>query len=261
MEENTGLISKNPHLNKRFVKDEIFREDILSGLGFEIKDNTLQSVHDDEQAFSILSDISEKVQKNEITTRNNRGKVFEVLNKSSQEFIDKNKNNKPKPSNINFNTPIVDSKEPATKKTRQSKRVQKKEPELFGGKLYLKVGEVSNLYRDISDLFSFYNDNKHMLSDSFPSLIRMSLRLLCESAAKDSNLVIEQYIKKHFKNAKANLDQDIKTTLSNQNVTENSIVQLLHTGAHNYKSSNNIEQTMAISIMIGSIITISHGKE
>lgn len=261
LEENTGLISKNPHLNKRFVKDEIFREDILSGLGFEIKDNTLQSVHDDEQAFSILSDISEKVQKNEITTRNNRGKVFEVLNKSSQEFIDKNKNNKPKPSNINFNTPIVDSKEPATKKTRQSKRVQKKEPELFGGKLYLKVGEVSNLYRDISDLFSFYNDNKHMLSDSFPSLIRMSLRLLCESAAKDSNLVIEQYIKKHFKNAKANLDQDIKTTLSNQNVTENSIVQLLHTGAHNYKSSNNIEQTMAISIMIGSIITISHGKE
>lgn len=261
LEENTGLISKNPHLNKRFVKDEIFREDILSDLGFEVKGNTLQSVHDDEQAFSILSDISDKVQRNEITTRNNRGKVFEVLNKSSQELIDKNKNNKPKPSNINFNTPVVESKEPEPKKTRQSKRVQKKEPELFGGKLYLKAGEVSNLYRDISDLFSFYKDNKHMLSDSFPSLIRMSLRLLCESAAKDSNLGMDQYIKKHFKNAKVNLDQDVKTTLSNQNVTENSIVQLLHTGAHNYKSSNNIEQTMAISIMIGSIIAISHGKE
>ncbi|MBK6966852.1 MAG: hypothetical protein IPH20_23860 [Bacteroidales bacterium] len=57
------------------------------------------------------------------------------------------------------------------------------------------------------------------------------------------------------------LDKDIKTSLSNHNVNENSIVQLLHTGAHNYQSSSNIEQTIAMSIIIGSILTISHGKE
>lgn len=90
----------------------------------------------------------------------------------------------------------------------------------------------------------------------------MSLRLLVETAAKeDNNKGLDKYINTHFANAKKGLDQDIKTTLSNQNVSEKSIVQLLHTGAHNYQSSNNIEQTIALSIIIGSIVSISHGKE
>jgi hypothetical protein len=88
----------------------------------------------------------------------------------------------------------------------------------------------------------------------------MSLRLLCESAANDCKLTMDQYLKKYFKKAKENLDQDTKTTLSNHNVTEGSIIQLLHTGAHNYQTANNMVQTMAMSIIIGTIITITHGK-
>jgi len=57
------------------------------------------------------------------------------------------------------------------------------------------------------------------------------------------------------------LSQNDRTTLSNQNVTKASIVQLLQTGAHNYQSSSNLEQTIALSIIIGSIISLSHGKE
>lgn len=90
----------------------------------------------------------------------------------------------------------------------------------------------------------------------------MSLRLLVETAAKDdNNKKLDNYIKAYFTEAKKTLDQDIKTTLSNQNVNEGSIVQLLHTGAHNYQSSNNLEQTIALSIIIGSIVSLSHGKE
>lgn len=89
----------------------------------------------------------------------------------------------------------------------------------------------------------------------------MSLRLLCETAAKDDNKQLDNYLKVNFANAKKALDQDIKTTLSTQNVHEESIVQLLHTGTHNYKSSKNIEQTIAISIIVGSILMSSHGKE
>ncbi|WKZ20144.1 MAG: hypothetical protein QY310_06150 [Candidatus Jettenia sp. CY-1] len=257
LEENTGIISANPHLNQRFVKDEVFKEDTLKSLGFIIQKGKLNSVHSDQEAYSILSDISQKIEKKEITTRKNRGKVIEVLEPSSQQLIDQNKNNKLHLSTISFNN----SKE-ENKNQRQSRRTSRKEFELFGGKLYLRMGDVSNLYRDIVDLYQFYITKKNGLSQTFPGLIRMSLRLLCETAAKEDNdKKLEIYLKGNFANAKKTLDRDIKTTLSNQNVNEGSLVQLLHTGAHNYQSSNNMEQTIALSIIIGAILTITHGMK
>jgi len=123
------------------------------------------------------------------------------------------------------------------------------------------MGETSDLYRDIVDLYDFYKDRKDRLSSTFSSLIRMSLRLLCETAAKEKNYTgIDNYLKSNYADAKKRLDQDTKTTLSNQGVDETKIVQLLHTGAHNYKSSTNIDQTIALSIIIGEILTITHGK-
>ena len=257
LNEATGIISANPHLNQRFVKDEIFKDDILKLMGFTIQEGRLNSVHSDQEAASILSDISQKIEKKDITTRKNRGKVIEVLNPSSQRLIDQNRNNK---SHL-YKKTFSGSKD-ENKKQRQSKRTSKREWDLFGGKLYLRMGEVSNIYRDIVDLYQFYVEKKDELSQTFPGLIRMSLRLLCETAAKeDSNKKLENYLKGNFAHAKGTLDQDIKTTLSAQNVTEGTIVQLLHIGAHNYQSSNNMEQTIAISIIVGSILTITHGKE
>lgn len=257
LEEDTGIISTNPHLNQGFVRDEIFKDSMMQNLGFSINNGKLNSVHSNEEAFVLLSDISNKVKTKVIDTRRKRGKIIEVLDPSSQQLIDQNKNNKSHLSKIKF-----DSQKEVKKPLRQSKRTPKSNSDFFGGKLYLRMGEVSNLYRDIVDLYQFYLSKKHELSQTFPGLIRMSLRLLCETAAKeDNNKKFENYLKGHFSTAKKDLDKDIKTTLSNHNVNENSIVQLLHTGAHNYQSSNNLEQTIAMSIIIGSILTISHGKE
>lgn len=257
LEEDTGIISTNPHLNQGFVRDEIFKDSMMQNLGFSINNGKLNSVHSNEEAFVLLSDISNKVKTKVIDTRRKRGKIIEVLDTSSQQLIDQNKNNKSHLSKIKF-----DSQKEVKKPLRQSKRTPKSNSDFFGGKLYLRMGEVSNLYRDIVDLYQFYLSKKHELSQTFPGLIRMSLRLLCETAAKeDNNKKFENYLKGHFSTAKKDLDKDIKTTLSNHNVNENSIVQLLHTGAHNYQSSNNLEQTIAMSIIIGSILTISHGKE
>jgi hypothetical protein len=226
LDEDTGIIRANPHLNQRFVKDEIFKEDILKSMGFTIQKGRLNSVHSNQEAYSILSDISRKIMEKQITTRKNRGKVIEVLEPSSQELIDRNKNKKSHISKITFSRPNDENKN-----LRQSKRTLKKETELFGGNLYLKMGKVSNLYRDIVDLYQFYILTKDKLSQTFPSLIRMSLRLLCETAAKeDKNKKLENYLKEHFVNAKRTLTQDIKTTLSTQNVNEETVVQLLRTG-------------------------------
>ena len=275
LEEATGIISTNPYLNQRFVKDEIFREDILSLLGFSIHDGKLITKHSNEEALLILIDISQKIRDKQISTRVNRGRVVEVLEPSSQALIDQNKNNKTHPSEVSFSKPkTITQESPKSekkiedntptdeiKKSRHSKRTPKTEIELFGEKLFLHMGEVSNLYRDIVDLYQFYISKKHELSSTFPSLVRMSLRLLCETAAKNKNDRLDTYLKNNFDNAKSTLSQDIKTTLSTQNVTKDSIIQLLHTGAHNYQSSGNIEQTIAISVIVGSILKTTYGKE
>jgi len=254
LEEDTGIISSNPHMNQRFVKDEIFRDDVMKSIGFSIVNGKLHSRHSDEEGYSILSDISRQVGEKNVTTRKNRGKILKVLSSLSQQLIEKNKNQKPKPSGLSFG-----ESNNAIKNKRLSKRTVPPKIELFGGKLYLRAGDVSNLYRDIVDLYQFYVKEKDKLSKAFPNLIRMSLRLLCETASKSKQMKIENYLGKNFDNAKAPLDKDIKTTLANHNITRESITQLLHTGAHAYASSGNIEQTISLSIIVGAIITVTHG--
>ena len=107
-----------------------------------------------------------------------------------------------------------------------------------------------------------YISNKNNLSPSFPCLIRMSLRLLCETAANDilGNNDLGTYIKTNFALAKKTLSQDQKTLLANQNVKDDTMLQLLHTGAHNYKTTPNVEQTIAISIILGAMLMITHKK-
>lgn len=252
LEENTGLISAYPHLNQRFVKEEIFRDDILEKLGFSFHGNRLLSKHNAAEASAIFDDLSRKIQSRYISTRKNRGKVLEVLDPAQQKIVEDNKNNDLEQVELRANNADLGK--------RRSRRSKTKGNELFGGPLYLRIGTVSNLYRDIVDLHCFYLEQKEKLSGAFPSLIRMALRLLCETAAKDCSQSLGKYISDRFKAAKGTLDQDKKTTLANHNVEESSIVQLLQTGAHTYTSSSNMEQTIAISILLGAILTVSHSK-
>src|SRR5690606_12538141 len=85
LDEDTGIIRANPYLNQRFVKEEIFRDDVLGTLGFTVKDGHLHTVHSKPQSRVILTDIAKKVETKKISTRNNRGKVIEVLDVVSQQ--------------------------------------------------------------------------------------------------------------------------------------------------------------------------------
>lgn len=255
LEETTGIISNNPHLNQRFVKEEVFKEDILKSMGFSFDDGTLNSVHNNKEGYTILSDISQKVENKKITTRKNRGKVIDVLEPSSLEIIERNKENKARLTEISF----ADSAKSSTQK-RLTRRTSKKETEIFGEILYLQSGQVSDLYRDIVDLYEFYLKEKGRLSQTFTSVIRMTLRLICETAANDIDLEMEDYVTENYPKAKKTFSQDMKTTLASQGVTETNIAKLLHIGAHNYEASSNWEQTLALSIAIGGIIKITHGR-
>lgn len=85
--------------------------------------------------------------------------------------------------------------------------------------------------------------------------------MLVETAAKDIGLKdIMQYIHKYFAGAKKTLSQQDKTFLSVQNVTDTSMPQLLNVGAHAYIQALSKDQTIAMSIIIGAMLSKSHGK-
>lgn len=255
LEDATGIISSNPHLNQRFVKEEIFKDETLKSLGFQFSKGKLYTYHSDIDANAILADISQKVKSKVISTRHYRGKIEHVLEPSLQQLV-KDGQNRP----LRVFKPSISN--PSQGERRATKRTTRKDHGLFGGRLYLRYGIVSDIYRDIDDLFTYYVNNKSTLSQTFPGIVRMSLRLLCEQAAKDEQRGgIESYVKSHFDNGKDRLSKDVKTTLATHNVTVNSLTSLLQIGAHGYQTASNIDQTIAMSLIIGAMLTISHGKD
>jgi hypothetical protein len=268
-DENTGnMVTNNVHLNQRFVKEEVLNRTSLNNLGFDFIGGKLVSKYDQVESRSILDDLSSKVKEKKISTRNKRKDVYSALDPKFKKIID---------ANIDCDYTEVciherddlEMKHSVGQKMRQQRRQPKRLKELFGGKLYLRYGAVNDLYRDIRDLYMFYcesekNPNKSKrLSNTFPALIRMSLRLLCETASREyaASKNIEEFIKFFWKEARSNLDKDSLTLLANNQVSKDSIMQLLHTGAHNYSSSANIQQTIAISIIVGAILDVVYGKE
>jgi len=144
---------------------------------------------------------------------------------------------------------------------RKTARERNKIPALFGQDLVLKKGDTNNIYMDVLDLYDFYSKNTSRLSKNFPALIRMSLRLLVESAAPKTKGIVD-YANDHFESAKKQLTQDQKTTLANNSINgAKSLIQLLQSGAHNYANSANFEQTVGMSIIIGAMLNITHKKK
>ncbi|WFS62319.1 hypothetical protein LF599_16910 [Pseudodesulfovibrio thermohalotolerans] len=201
-----------------------------------------------------------------ISTRHNRHEddIVKTLKKAANGIFAKNENADfeiivPQPdSAIKKETPQPSSE--GGNKPRKTRRTKAEKQHLFGGKLFLEKGIVNNLYCDIDDTYNFYLDNQDTLSDTYSGIIRMTLRLLAEAAGNDENLKMDKYLRKYFDAGKKMLTLNEKTFISNQSVSENKLVQLLQTGAHNYIDSTNMDQTRAVSIVLGKILTLSHGK-
>ena len=248
-ENSTNLISNNKAMNQRFVKEEILTSAILDTIGFSIDDDKLKTRHSDDEAEALLEKIVSLVNEKEISTRNARGKkLIDLLHSDLgiKAILENNKNKDLKDFSLKKST---------GKKVRKTPIQKRKKPDLFGETLVLKPGIVNNLY---SDLRKLHNQKKNY-SDHFPMLIRMGLRLLAETAMKDENKKLEN-IAVYFKAAKGKLDKDERTTLSAQSISENKIVELLHEGAHSYDAAKSIENTVALSLIIGQILKITHGK-
>lgn len=267
IEENTGIITENPILNQGFVKKEIFTQSTLEKLGLKIENGVLLSQHSKDELKTIFDDIIDKIIRKTITTRTSRGKAYDILEPSTKDLIDNNKSHPfarvPKIYSQDSKKTKENEREgvsATSQANRKTKRVQGPEISFFGKDLCLKAGIVNNLYRDILELHRFYKSQK--LSKSFCAILRMALRFLCEMASSShKSSGIKPYVERYFDEAKKTIDQNQATLLSSQNVRKETLTQLLQTGAHGYCSSENYEQTLAISIILGAMLTISHGKK
>lgn len=264
-ESTNGYISSHPELNKGFVRNEVLNDKNLADLGFSFEEDCMLSAHSKDELIILLNDILNKVSEKKISTRRNRGDILGVLDTRTKDIINKNKTAKHRIIDNLDNSPLLPQHSDIShinNPSKRTKRVNSKNLLLFGGPLYLKSGDINNLYRDICEIYDYYAKNKTKFSNSFLSIIRMSLRLLCESASKDQgNSKIDNYISTYSKDAKSRLSQDTRTLLSNLNVSDKTLPQLLHTGAHDYSASRLYEQTLGVSILLGTILSISHGKK
>ena len=263
-EATGGFITKHSEMNQGFVRKEILTDSILSKMGFEFDGNKLQTRHSDEEVGILLEDLFQKIKNKQITTRVNRGNPLLVLDQRSKEIIESNKQktlrfytHPTRTDEMSQINTLMKQPQRKTPITRKSKQV------FFGEKLILKSGNINNLYSDILSLYNYVDSNTRAFSPNIYALFRMSLRLLCETAAEDSGYtgkVIDEYIKKYFPIAKKGLSKNIKTFLHEQNITQETLPQLFHTGAHNYVSSSSLEKAMGISIILGAMLKESHGK-
>lgn len=260
-EATGGFITNNPEMNQGFVRKEILTESLLNSMGFELDGEHLKTRHSDEEANTILRDLLNIIKSKQITTRVNRGNPISVLPQRSKEIIEDNKRKSLKTYHPIQHKDESNDDQPASSHQRKTPITRKNKRTFFGEKLILKSGDVNNLYSDILALSDFVTSNKKAFSPNIYSIFRMSLRLLCETASRSLGYDdIKDYIKAFFVDAKKKISQDDKTFLSEQNITQETLPQLFHTGAHNYQSSTSADKAIAISIILGAILRESHGK-
>ena len=245
----TGLISSNKELNQGFVKKEIITKSNLNALGFFETEESLRTIHNQTTAKHILEALAEIIMTGQVTTRKNRNLILNVLrSETGIKEIEKDlSQSRRKSSTLQFATPLTP-------------HMPKKRHELFGGDISLQESGVNNTYRDLRKMDK--SANRGGFSGDFTMLIRMGLRVLCERAAEDEKQPWGKYLDNNFADAKKNLSEDEKMTLSSQNInTPKNMAKLLNHGAHGNTTANNHEQTIAISLILGQMLKISHGKE
>lgn len=274
-----GAIESSQMLNQRFVEEEVFTKSRLESLGISVEGDSIKSAYTKDELVGILRDIFKLIEKGDISTRNRPalGTLPSLLSESSQTCYS-SKKDQPRVYTEKYvpiePAPIEEGgqEEKASSPKKRTARSKMYETPLFGGILSLKGGPINNLYREIEALDKLITKNVGKgLSEDAHIVIRMALRLLCETAWKDLKMKnLEEYLKKYFDVAKARLCKVEKTLLSKNLSDENpkplethkQLLSWLQDSAHTYdESTRNYRQTVAISVLVGAILSCSHGKE
>ncbi len=179
-DESTGLITNNPKLNQRFVKEEYLTKENLKKAGFNYDSkNGFVTNYNKNDAEKVLKGIENLVDKGFVSTRKNRGKLHEPLIDHYPELEQTVKPyNAKKTSNKLGDFALNGGSKPEPKKPRKTP-VVKDNKQIFGRTLTLEAGKVNNLYSAIKNVYERNRTDEKVLP-----IIGMSLRLLLETAAR-----------------------------------------------------------------------------
>lgn len=161
---------------------------------------------------------------------------------------------------------------------RRTRRTQNKKPLLLGRILSLEPGEVNDFYRELDFLYELRMHRSAIEkvdpSDATWSFFRMSLRLLVETAGSDladkgeierdsKGRALKNYCERFSGEVKGRIpkgDVKIKEFLSSFNISKDTILRHLESGAHSYSSGKSQDIFHAIGIFCGYMLEASHGK-
>ena len=282
-----GAIEKSKMLNQRFVEEEVFIKSHLESLGISVEGDSIKSAYPKDELVGILRDIFKLIEKGDISTRNRPalGELPSLLSERSQALCSSRKD-QPRVYTEKYvpiePAPIEEgAREEKTVPKKRTRRVEEDETPLFGKVLCLRSGSVNNLYKEIEELDLLISKsikksekNKSQrkgVTVNAHVVTRMALRLLCETALKDIGMNdLGKYLERFFEDVRRLLSGEEKTFLSH-NLSEEDpkashnhtkLLSLLQAAAHTYdESARNYKQTIAMSVLVGAILSCSHGKQ
>lgn len=289
MNELTGAISEYARLNQRYVEEDILNQKHQREMGLD--PDKYDFGIDAGLLRELLETIEDKIEKGELSTRGKRNDPVAALPEDLLSRIrenathhrtvtpqDRSDGSTPfaasdqDPTSQSGNGPSQDplfpedaDEEPDTPPKRRTRQTRPASFPVFGGRLTLVPGDSNSLYRTLESLWQMYEKEKIRNGGAFPQIFRMGLRLLAETAAQELNMDLKEFVDEYATLAKKQIrdgqsGQDILTFLHNQHVKPENLTGLLQAGAHGYTSTGNKEQTMAISILLGEMLTLSRGK-
>lgn len=283
LEELIGAISRYPQLNQGYVRDDVLNEKHLKEFGLD--PSTIDYGVPSDVLEDFVREIASAIDRKLINTRGGRNSPLEHIDSSILERIEESKVNRAhmRPDRL-FSEQERSTGESAArdatldksvlneepkKASRRTRTVKPKQYQAFGEILRLRPGDVNNLYRVLDELWRRFESGQIQSSEAFPGLFRVGLRLVVEAAAREiypkKAKPLIDYIGAFRDEAWAALRErdkgnDLATYLSTVSVTKEKLSSLLQTGAHCYSSSNNREQALALSIVVGAMLKLSHGK-
>lgn len=294
MEELVGAISKWPSLNQRYVKEDVLNDKHLVEMGL---DPDLWDYGVDRRLLEkLMETISDKLEADELSSRRGRNAPLTILPEDvvaqvrddAQHHVtppqprrrtdDNISSTRPSPSPVREDDSMQEAlpfdateTDPSDDSETSGPRTRQTHPSvlpMFGSDagLRLRPGDVNNLYRTLESMWKAYAKGKLGDAVAFPAIFRMGLRMLVEQAASDCGLKLDGFVARYAQEAKAllrrgNRGKDVVTFLSSQSVDAEKLKRALNSGAHAYTSTNNLEQARAVSILIGAMLTLSHGRQ
>ena len=182
-----GSISQTK-LNEEYAESRLLTKSNLKKIGFDIKDEHLVSIYDDDSARSVFEDLADAREKGVTSHRKNAGDIVAALREINIEKYKHIQGYDPRKKTTDHtenreNAISIPPISATVSRRRKPLKRQKSQP-LFNGVLCPKGDKSNQIYRALEDVYKLYCKNPDSNSHLLP-IIGMGQRLLLDTVARE----------------------------------------------------------------------------